>query len=206
MNKTLRNDVNVHLNNLLNRYPVLDKCKTDIISSFFALRECYTNNKKLMVCGNGGSAADAGHIVGELMKGFLLQRTPDGNAGDIEKQLQKALPVIDLTQNTALITAISNDMNPTLVFAQQVYGYGEKGDVLLGISTSGNAKNIMEAAKLAKEMNITVISLTGASGGAIVDCSDISICVPAVSTAEIQELHLPVYHCLCAMLEEEFFG
>jgi D-sedoheptulose 7-phosphate isomerase len=194
------------LTDLINRYPALAICKDDILKCFYILRECFVNNNKLMICGNGGSSADAGHIVGELMKGFLLPRKPDLSAGAVEKRLQKALPAIDLTQNKTLISAICNDIDPTLIYAQQVYGYGKSGDVLLGISTSGNAENVFEAAKLAHEMNIKVISLTGASGGRLLEVSDAIIRVPADLTHEVQELHLPVYHCLCAMLEEEFFG
>jgi len=192
-----------HLTALLSRYPVLRACETDIENAFILLRETFKNGKKLLCCGNGGSAADCGHIVGELMKSFLLNRGP---GLDGMPHLQKALPALDLTQHNALNTAFSNDVDPALVFAQQVYGYGYNGDALLCISTSGNAANAVEAAKTARRLGIKVIALTGADGGLLKDLSDVTVRVPAHLTPEVQEFHLPVYHCLCAMLEAEFFS
>ena len=190
--------VAAHLNKLIERYPALCVCRGDIANAFNIIREAYRGGGKLLCCGNGGSASDCGHIVGELMKGFLLKR----EAG----ALQRALPAIDLTQHNALSTAFANDVDASKVFAQQVYGYGSPGDTLLCISTSGDAVNVVEAAKTARDKNMPVVSLTGAGGGALAKLTDAAIRVPAHDTPEVQELHLPVYHCLCAMLEEEFFG
>lgn len=199
-----------HLTRLLERYPQLADCETALLDAFATMRRSYRNGGKLLICGNGGSAADAGHIVGELMKGFLLKRKPDKETaqllGSRADRLQQALPAIDLTQHIPLSTAFQNDVEPELIFAQQVYGYGRRGDVLLCISTSGNAKNVAEAAHTAQALGLEVISLTGKSGGLLRDVSDVAVCVAAEHTPDIQELHLPVYHCLCAMLEEEFFG
>ena len=202
VDKKINENVRFHLNSLLKRYPILKCCEQDILNVFYILRSSFKNGKKLLCCGNGGSASDCGHIAGELMKGFLLQRKPE-NKG--LQKLQKALPTIDLTQHNALSTAFLNDVDPNLVFAQQVFGYGMVGDALLCISTSGNAKNVIEAAKTANNLGISVISLTGAGGGDLFSYSDVSIRVPGHSTPEVQELHLPVYHCICAMLEAEFF-
>jgi D-sedoheptulose 7-phosphate isomerase len=171
-----------------------------------------------MVCGNGGSAADAGHIVGELMKGFLLPRplpadlrqrlegssslSPDGYAG----RLQGTLPALDLTAQIPLLTAIGNDLGGDLVFAQQVLGYGRPGDLLLAISTSGRARNVLNAMRAAHGLGLVTVGLSGQSGGEMPACCRVLIRVPAQQTAEIQELHLPVYHTLCAMVEEHFFA
>jgi len=203
LDESLKNGVRAHLERLIERYPVLSNCKRDILNAFFIMRGAFKKGRKLLLCGNGGSAADCGHIAGELMKGFLLKRESESKTG---QPLQGALPAIDLTQHNALSTAFGNDVDHALVYAQQVYGYGKSGDVLLCISTSGEAKNVIVAASTARVMNIPVISLTGAGGGKLSEISDITVRVPADSTPEIQELHLPAYHCLCAMLEEEFFG
>ena len=169
------------------------------------------------MCGNGGSASDSEHIVGELMKEFSIRRPLDQQmktklleAGDedgmLAQNLQGALPAITLTENCALSTAYANDAVPILNFAQQVYGYGTENDVLLGISTSGNSQNVVYAIKTAKAKGMHVIGLTGKSGGCMRELCDVAICVPETETYRIQELHLPVYHCLCLMIEEEFFG
>jgi len=202
--------MNKHLSGLMERYPVLKPLRDEIMNAFDALTQSYRNDGKLLVCGNGGSAADADHIVGELMKGFYLKRELDSNVkqkfGSLGDKLQGALPAISLTHHTALSTAFQNDVDPSLIYAQQVFGYGKCGDVLFAISTSGNSLNIINAIKIAKASGLVTIGLTGRSGGEMMDLCDICINVPSDITAEVQELHLPVYHTLCAMLEEEFFG
>ena len=202
--------IKAHMGRMLIRYPDLEGCAADFEEAYSILRDAFAADGKLMVLGNGGSAADAGHIVGELMKGFLLKRPlPEvlrAQLGDTGTKLQRSLPAIDLTQHNALNTAFQNDVDPALCFAQQVLGYGRRGDVLLCLSTSGNAKNACEAAKVARTIGMRVIALTGAGGGALKALSDVCVRVPATETPDIQELHLPVYHTLCAMLEEAFFG
>lgn len=206
-----------HINLLIERYPSLILVKNDIIAAYLLLEECYKNSGKLLVAGNGGSAADAEHIVGELMKGFKLPRKP--KAAFVEKliaenrelgpvlaeQLQEALPAIALDGHPALSTAYMNDCEPLLCFAQQVNGYGKAGDVFLGISTSGNSKNVLFAAITAHAKGMKVIGLTGSKNSRLSDMSDVCIRAPQTETYMIQELHLPIYHCLCLMLEERFF-
>lgn len=182
------------------------------------LVESYKNEGKLLIAGNGGSAADAEHIVGELMKGFKLPRKLNENFTDkliseneelgtvLAESLQGALPAIALDGHPALSTAYMNDCEPLLCFAQQVNGYGKAGDVFLGISTSGNSKNILYAATTAHAKGMKVIGLTGAKDSKLTQMSDVCIKVPQTETYMIQELHLPVYHCLCLMLEDEFLG
>ena len=206
-----------HIDLLMERYPVLECCKNDIIDAFDLLDDTYSKEGKMLICGNGGSAADAEHMVGELMKGFCLERKVPGDFADTLKEidlemgtnlaakLQGALPAIALDNHNALNTAYLNDVDGLLCYAQQVYGYGTTGDVLLGISTSGNSKNILNAAIVAKAKGMKVIGLTGEGGGKLADISDVVIKVPEKETFKIQELHLPVYHCLCLMLEKEFF-
>ena len=207
-----------HLNNLIDRYPKLIVCREDIWRAYEILEEAYSSNRKLLVCGNGGSASDSEHIVGELMKEFKLKRKVYGKQAAALKEidadlgqtladnLQGALPAISLTGHSALQTAFMNDAEPELVFAQQVNGYGEHGDVYLGISTSGNSKNVLYAAVTAKSRGLKVIGLTGACENKLMNYTDVCIRVPETETYKIQELHLPVYHCLCLMLEERFFG
>jgi len=207
-----------HVTTLIQRYPALISCQPDIIAAFEMLVDSYKNQCKLLVCGNGGSAADSDHIVGELMKGFMKKREIPALTreklsslyGDeglyLAENLQGALPAISLTQQGALATAFSNDVNPSMVFAQQVYGYGQSGDVLIGLSTSGNSDNVLNAIKIAKLIGLKTIGLTGESGGMMRELCDITICVPSNVTPEIQEYHLPIYHTLCIMLEEVFFG
>ena len=206
------------LNDLLSRYPLLKVCEERIEKSFLLLKQSYTDGGKLLICGNGGSAADAEHIVGELMKGFksprLLDEASQQKLKDIDKEegsllaenLQGALPAIALDGHPALTTAYINDCNPLLCFAQQVNGYGREGDVLIGISTSGNSQNVIYAAVTAKAKGMKVVGLTGAKDSKLSELADVCIQVPETETYKIQELHLPVYHCLCLMLEEEFFG
>lgn len=205
------------LASLESRYPDLRVCIADIEQSYRILRDAFANGNKLLICGNGGSASDSEHIVGELMKGFelkrpvsaemrekLIQQNPEIGAYLADK-LQGALPAIALTTHSALISAISNDVASDMVFAQQVYGYGQAGDVLLGISTSGNSANVINAIHVAQTLGLPTIGLTGKTGGKMSELCDVTICVPYDTTAEIQERHLPVYHALCSLLEQEFF-
>lgn len=206
------------LNLLIERYPKLAVCKEDIKKVYELLEAAYSNGRKLLVCGNGGSASDSEHIVGELMKEFKLKRKVysdqatalkeiDPDLGQIlADNLQGALPAICLTGHSSLTTAFINDANADLVFAQQVNGYGKPGDVFLGISTSGNSKNVLYAAVNAKAKGLKVIGLTGAKENKLMKYADVCIRVSETETYKIQELHLPVYHCLCLMLEEHFFG
>ena len=193
------------LNELMERYPSLAVCKKEIEAAAQAWINCYENGGKLMACGNGGSCADSEHIVGELMKGFYLQRRVTEDQNSILSHLQGALPAIALTGHNALSTAFSNDEDASFVYAQQVFGYGRKGDILIGISTSGNAVNVKNAVLTAKEIDMKTIALTGGTGGALKSLADFSIVVPGECPADVQENHLPVYHTLCAMLEARFF-
>lgn len=200
------------------RYPKLEVCKEDIRKAFEILKESFAHDRKLLVCGNGGSAADSEHIVGELMKEFKMKRkiysdqacammSIDHELGkDLAENLQGALPAITLTAHSSLTTAYMNDSEPQLVFAQQINGYGKKGDTFLGITTSGNSKNVLYAAVCAKAKGLHVIGLTGQKQNKLEKFTDVCIHVPEVETYKIQELHLPVYHSLCMMLEDEFFG
>ena len=206
-----------HVELLISRYPVLECCEDSIIRAYFMLEESYVTGHKLLVAGNGGSAADSEHIVGELMKGFKLARKLDKAIAQklidenqelgkiLAENLQGALPAIALDGHLALSTAYMNDCEPLLCFAQQVNGYGVDGDVFLGISTSGNSKNILYAAVTAHAKGMKVIGLTGAKNSKLEQMSDVCIKVPQTETYMIQELHLPVYHCLCLMLEDRFF-
>lgn len=206
------------IGNLIDRYPDLKNCCDSIYSSTIEIINCYKNNGKLLVCGNGGSASDSQHIVGELMKGFVLTRKiPSEKQDQIIKlfpenadyfidNLQGALNAISLVGETALTTAYANDKAPDLSFAQQVLGYGNKGDVLIAISTSGNSKNVIYAAQIAKVNGMKIISLTGSSGGKLKALSNVLINVPSDETYIIQEYHLPIYHALCLAVENEFFG
>lgn len=202
-------NVMYHYDRLFERYPQLELLKDNIMDAYRCLLRTYINQGKLLVCGNGGSAADSEHIVGELMKGFYKKRPVDGEmfklTGEDSKLLQGALPAIALTGHYALSTAFANDVEAQMVFAQQVYGYGRKGDALLAISTSGNSANVVKAARLAKDMGLKVIAMTGVKGGKLAEICDVLINVPAENTADIQEYHLPIYHTLCAMLEEKFW-
>lgn len=206
-----------HIDLLVERYPSLESEKDNIIDAYLLLEECYANEGKLLVAGNGGSAADAEHIVGELMKGFKMPRKPKNDFAKkliaenqklgvvLAEKLQEALPAIALDGHPALSTAYMNDCEPLLCFAQQVNGYGKVGDVFLGISTSGNSKNVLYAATTAHAKGMRVIGLTGAKNSKLERMSDVCIKVPQAETYMIQELHLPVYHCLCLMLEDKFF-
>lgn len=192
---------------LLERYPKLMPCRADIESALACMIECFEKCGKLLICGNGGSASDADHIVGELMKGFRVRRrvTDERIPADLRELLQGALPAISLSSQDALITAFANDVSPEMIFAQQVYGYGREKDVLLAVSTSGNSVNVLNAAKVAKALGMSVIGLTGAEGGRLALEADISVRVPETETYKVQEYHLPVYHYLCMAVERHFF-
>lgn len=206
-----------YLEELVERYPVLDVVKDDVRKAYELLEACYEQGGKLLIAGNGGSCADAEHIVGELMKGFVkrrevsdsfaecLRNADEVRGAELAKKLQGGLSAIALTGHAGLSTAYLNDVDGDLIFAQQTYGYGRPGDVLIGISTSGNAKNVMYAMTVAKALGMKTIGLTGKDGGALKREADVSVVVPETETFKIQELHLPVYHALCLMLEERFF-
>jgi len=206
-----------YLQQLIERYPVLSAVQNDIKKAYDLLKETFTAKGKLLIAGNGGSAADAEHITGELMKSFVKKRAlpsdfisrldeidPEHSAY-LGSAIQQGLPVISLASSISLLTACINDIGADTFYAQQVYGYGSEGDAFLGISTSGNSKNIYYAMITAKAKNIKTITLSGATGGIAAKYADVSIIVPERETYKIQELHMPIYHCLCLMLEEHFF-
>lgn len=207
-----------HVDALLLRYPQLDLIRNNIIKAYLILEECYKKGNKLLVAGNGGSAADSEHIAGELMKRFRIMRPIpseyakklieiDGVLGvELAKNLEQSLMAIPLVAHESLTTAYINDVDALGVFAQQLYGFGRNGDVFLGISTSGNSKNILNATVVARASGIKIIGLTGADGGELAEVADVAVKVPETETYLIQELHLPVYHCWCMMLEDKFFG
>lgn len=207
-----------HFELLLKRYPELEVCKNEIVESYLLMEECYKNGGKILVAGNGGSAADAEHMVGELMKGFVLPRKLDQTYRDkliaanremgevLAENLQGALPAIALDGHFALSTAYMNDCEPTLCFAQQVNGFGKPNDVFVGISTSGNSKNVMYAATVARAKGMKVIGLTGSKDSKLSAFADVCVKVPNTETYMVQELHLPIYHCWCLMIEDCFFG
>lgn len=206
-----------HIDELCIRYPVLSVCKNDIEKAAEALIESFENGGKLLVAGNGGSCADSDHISGELLKSFVKKRRPSAElidsirkinpeTGDyLADKLQGSLPVIALTNNNALMTASLNDVDGNVMFAQQVNGYGKEGDVFLGISTSGNSKDIVYPTVVAKAKGLMTVALTGKDGGKLKGIADICIVVPEQETFKIQELHLPVYHALCLEIEEYFW-
>ena len=203
---------------LYERYETLKTQKESIENAKNAIIKSFESGGKLLLCGNGGSCADCEHIVGELMKGFMSKRPLSeeqkremlDNAGFIDEkwldELQGALPAISLTSASALNTAFCNDVNPELIYAQQLMGLAKKEDMLFCISTSGNSKNVCAAATVGKALGITVIGLTGKSGGKLKEIADICICAPETETYKVQELHLPVYHYLCAEVEKHFFN
>lgn len=216
--RTCMNDERI-LNELINRYPELEVCKKDIWDAFNAILDCYGSNHKLLVAGNGGSCSDAEHIVGELMKTFKsprkLPNTIKKQLLDIDKDnglvlsesIRQPFAAIALGSHTSFNTAMLNDMpdGGTFAFAQELYGLGQKGDVFFAISTSGNSKNLVYASVIAKLNGLKVISLLGKTGGILKEKSDVAIVVPRNETYLIQELHLPIYHCICLMIEEHFF-
>lgn len=207
----------IMINELIKRYPMLDACREDIEKTLEAIISCYERGGKLLLCGNGGSAADCDHIVGELMKGFLKKRplsdekkaemTTLSPSLDTEllARLQSGLPAVSLPSLSILNSAFCNDVDPSLIYAQSVLGLGKKGDLLIAISTSGNAENVAAAVKVARGIGMTTVGLTGESGGKLRALADICICAPEKETFKIQELHLPIYHLLCAAVENHFF-
>jgi D-sedoheptulose 7-phosphate isomerase len=206
-----------YLQELITRYPVLKDTAASIKAAFELLKDVYTAGGKLLIAGNGGSAADSEHITGELMKNFVkkrtlpagflraLKNTAAGSAEYLAGHLQPGLPAVSLTGHPGLASACINDIDGNIVYAQHLYGLGKKGDAFLGISTSGNAKNVFYALLTAKALGIKTIGLTGGTGGLLAENADIAIVVPAQETYKIQELHLPIYHALCLSLEEYFF-
>lgn len=213
-------DINLqkYIGSLMSRYPILKSIEQDIIDAYQIMEKCYTNSGKMLIAGNGGSAADSEHIAGELMKSFKTPRpvsdeftkklkSIDAERGAVlAKNLECSLMAIPLVAHEALTTAYTNDVDGLGVFAQQLFGYGKEGDVFLGISTSGNSKNIMNAAVVARASGIKVVGLTGINGGELASVSDVVVKVPEMETYIIQELHLPIYHCWCLMLEYKFFS
>ncbi len=206
------------LSDLFQKYPDLRDCEKDLEAALQILISTFEAGNKLLVCGNGGSAADSEHIVAELMKGFMRpRRIPKTDADklnsaagaigrEVADKLQSALPAISLVSQTALISAVANDTSAEMVFAQQIYGLGKVGDALLAITTSGNSRNVINAVAVAKSFGLKSIALTGRSGGAVAPMADVAICVGADSVADIQELHVPVYHWLCLETEAKFFS
>lgn len=207
-----------HLELLINRYPAFTQIRKEITEAYLLMEDCYKHGGKLLIAGNGGSAADAEHMAGELMKRFKLLRPVSEEFAEklksvdcvrgpvLARQLESPLTAIPLVAHEALTTAYSNDVDGLGIFAQQLFGYGRPGDVFLGISTSGNSVNVINAAIVARAAGIKVIGLTGAGGGELGVLADITVKVPETETYMIQELHLPVYHCWCLMLEDKFFG
>lgn len=207
-----------HIDLLIERYPLLENLRQDIIDTYLIIEECYLNGGKLLIAGNGGSAADSEHIAGELMKRFKIPRpvseefaeklqAVDAVRGkNLAEKLECALMAIPLVAHESLTTAYMNDVDGDEVFAQQLFGFGKPGDVFLGISTSGNSKNVMSATVVARALGMKVIGLTGGTGGELAEVADATVVVPEKETYMIQELHLPIYHCWCLMLEDKFFG
>lgn len=216
--KTLEARLEKHIDLLIERYPILAECRQSLIDAYLIMEEAYEGDHKLLIAGNGGSAADSEHIAGELMKRFKTPRpvTPEMaeklksidpvRGADLAKNLERGLMAIPLVAHEALSTAYINDVDGLGVFAQQLFGFGRPGDVFLGISTSGNSKNVMSATVVARALGIKVIGLTGKQGGELASVADVAVKVPETETYMIQELHLPVYHCWCLMLEDKFFG
>ncbi len=216
--RTFESRLEKHIDLLMERYPVLGPVKQEIIDAYLVMEECYEHDGKLLIAGNGGSAADSEHIAGELMKRFKTPRPVTSEMAvklkeidpvrgeDLAKNLERGLMAIPLVAHEALSTAYINDVDGLGVFAQQLFSFGRSGDVFLGISTSGNSKNVMSATVVAKALDIKVIGLTGAKGGELATVADVAVRVPETETYMIQELHLPVYHCWCLMLEDKFFG
>lgn len=216
--RKLESRLEKHIDLLIARYPVLKCIRQDIIDAYLIMEECYEHDGKLLIAGNGGSAADSEHIAGELMKRFKTSRPVSQEMAEklkaidpirgenLAKNLERGLMAIPLVAHEALSTAYINDVDGLGVFAQQLFGFGRPGDVFLGISTSGNSKNILSATVVARALGIKIIGLTGDNGGELASVADVVVKVPEKETYMIQELHLPVYHCWCLMLEDKFFG
>lgn len=216
--RTLDERLMRHIDLLVKRHSSLNSIREDIIAGYLAMEECYENGGKLLVAGNGGSAADSEHIAGELMKSFKLPRPVSPQFAqrlksvhpvlgeELAKNLECSLTAVPLVAHEALSTAYINDVDGDGVFAQQLFGFGRQGDVFLAISTSGNSKNLMCAVVVARALGIKVVGLTGANGGELARAADVVVRAPETETYLIQELHLPIYHCWCMMLEDRFFG
>ena len=196
------------MENLLKRYPSLEVCKEDIENALKLMLDTYKNGGKVLVCGNGGSASDWDHIVGELMKGFKSKRyvTDERIAEDLRCGLQGALPAISLPSQTGVLTAFINDVDPDMMYAQLVHGYAKENDLLIGLSTSGNSKNVVNAARVAKALGAKTLALTGEKESKLSEICDVCIKVPETETYKVQEYHLPVYHYMCLETEKYFFG
>ena len=202
---------------LYERYPALLKCESDIENALKLMIETYENGGKILICGNGGSWADSGDIVGELIKGFLSRRPLCEEKKKLIKnaipeeydlftsKLQESLPAIALDSQNALVTAFANDVDPDLIYAQSVLGYGKKGDLFVGLSTSGNSQNVVFGAKMAKALGLKTVSLTGKNESKLSEICDVTIKAPETETYKVQEYHLPIYHYLCAQIEKCFF-
>lgn len=201
-----------YVKNMTDRYPALAICEREVALAAEAVVECYNKGGKVLILGNGGSAADAEHISGEFLKGFLSKRpvtveehrqlSPLGDAAD---KLQRGIPAIPLTSLSSLLSAYANDVDPELVYAQLVFALGRECDLVIGLSTSGNSKNVVAALKTAKALGIKTVAMTGESGGALADIADIVIKAPACETYKVQEYHLPIYHAICAEAERIIF-
>lgn len=193
---------------LIERYPILSQCRESIAAALKLMIETYKNGGKVLVCGNGGSAADSEHIVDELMKGFLSHRqvSDDRIPKSLSKYLQGALPAISLPSQCAILSAFINDVEPDMMYAQLVYGYAREGDLVIGLSTSGNSGNVVNAVEVAKCVGARTLALTGEKESKLFDTATVTIRVPETETYKVQELHLPVYHYLCAETEKEMFG
>lgn len=193
---------------LIERYPILSQCRESIAAALKLMIETYKNGGKVLVCGNGGSAADSEHIVGELMKGFLSHRkvSDDRIPKSLSKYLQGALPAISLPSQCAILSAFINDVEPDMMYAQLVYGYAREGDLVIGLSTSGNSGNVVNAVEVAKCVGARTLALTGEKESKLSEMATVTIRVPETETYKVQELHLPVYHYLCAETEKEMFG
>lgn len=203
-----------YIDELAQRYPELASLKVKIKEATDMIVECYKKGGKILLCGNGGSAADAEHISGELLKGFVLKRTPEGEElerlgavlGDDAKKLQRGIPAIPLTSLTSVLSAFANDVDPVLVYAQLTYALGKAGDVLICLSTSGNSKNVVEAARTASALGISTVALTGETESKLSEICDVTINAPELETFKAQECHLPIYHAICAEVERILFN
>ncbi len=193
---------------LIERYPQLKVCEESIKAALEMIIDAYERGGKVLLCGNGGSAADCEHIAGELLKGFMSKRevTDSRIPAELRQGLQGALPAISLVSQSGILTAFANDVDPEMMYAQLVYGYAAENDLLIALSTSGNSKNTLNAVKVAKALGIKVLSMTGKKDSLMSSLSDVTIKVPECETYKVQELHLPVYHYLCAETEKHFFN
>ena len=192
---------------LYERYPALQSCKDSIEAALQLLIETYRNGGKVLICGNGGSAADSEHIVGELLKGFMSKRpvTDERIPEALRAELQGSLPAISLPSQCAILSAFCNDVSPEMMYAQLVYGYGKPEDLLIGLSTSGNSQNVVKAVEVANCLGMKTIAMTGAAESKLSALSTVTVKVPETETYKVQELHLPIYHYLCAETEKAFF-